>query len=112
MNVMLVCVAERTREIGIRRALGATRRAIARQFLLEAAALTTAGGIAGVLGGVAFAWLAAQGLPVVVPGWSLQLPLWSIGLALVASTATGVVFGTSPAWRAAGLSPVEALRAD
>ncbi|NUO49116.1 MAG: ABC transporter permease [Polyangiaceae bacterium] len=112
MNVMLVSVAERTREIGIRRAHGATRRAIARHFLIEAVALTTAGGMAGVAGGVIIALLAAWGLQAVVPGWSLQLPLWSAALALGASTATGVAFGTGPAWRAAGLSPVEALRAD
>ncbi len=112
MNVMLVSVSERTREIGLRRAVGATRWTIARQFLLEAVALTLSGGLLGVVGGVAIAWLAAAVLGTVVPSWSFELPLWSVAVALGASTCTGVAFGTGPAWKAAGLSPVEALRAD
>jgi putative ABC transport system permease protein len=102
-NIMLVTVTERTREIGIRKALGATRWAVLGQFLTEATALSLLGGVLGV--GVAYAvcQFDIQGVdPVVVPS--------SVVLALAVSVAIGVFFGGFPAHRAAGLRPVEALR--
>src|SRR5439155_1390205 len=97
--------AERTREIGARTALGATRRAILWQFLVEASTLTLVGGAAGMLvgGGVAFAISRVTPIPA-------NVPLWSIAVALGASALTGVGFGLYPASRAARLDPVEALR--
>ncbi len=103
--IMMISVTERTREIGVRKALGATRRVILWQFLVEAATLTLVGGAVGmVLGGmIAFIVAHTTPLPAVVP-------LWSVVVALGAATATGMVFGIYPAARAARLDPVEALR--
>ncbi|MFO7726430.1 MAG: ABC transporter permease [Oceanipulchritudo sp.] len=105
MNIMLVSVTERTREIGLRKSIGARRRDILRQFLLEAIALSLLGGVAGIiLGWVVGNLVAAQmNVPMIVP-W-----LW-IGAAIGICTTIGVVFGFFPAYRAAGLKPVEALR--
>jgi putative ABC transport system permease protein len=106
MNIMLISIGERTREIGIRRALGARRKDILRQFLAEAMLVTLSGGLIGVLVGVAAAMLlsAAKGMPTVI-SWQ------AIGLAVVFSVAVGILFGVQPAQRAAHLNPVEALRA-
>ena len=103
--IMMISVTERTREIGVRKALGATRRAILWQFLVEASTLTLVGGAAGMLvgGGVAFAISRFTPIPA-------NVPLWSIVVALGASALTGVGFGLYPASRAARLDPVEALR--
>lgn len=102
-NVMLVTVTERTREIGIRKAIGATRRAILSQFLAEAAILTLAGGVLGVVVAVVGAQFPIDGTtPVLV--WS------SIPLALGVSVAIGLFFGVYPAARAAGMRPIQALR--
>ncbi|PYP18510.1 MAG: hypothetical protein DMD52_01895 [Gemmatimonadetes bacterium] len=103
--IMMISVTERTREIGVRKALGATRRAILWQFLVEASTLTLVGGAAGMLvgGGVAFAISRVTPIPA-------NVPLWSIVVALGASALTGVGFGLYPASRAARLDPVEALR--
>jgi putative ABC transport system permease protein len=110
MNIMLVTVAERTREIGIRRALGATPGGILRQFLLESAIIAGVGGLVGVLGGMALVFLIARVLTAVVGSWVAHYPLWAIAVGLASSTITGIVFGLYPAWRAARLAPVDALR--
>ncbi len=103
--IMMISVSERTREIGVRKALGATRRAILWQFLVEASTLTMVGGAVGMLvgGGVAFAISRVTPIPA-------NVPLWSIVVALGASALTGVGFGLYPASRAARLDPIEALR--
>ena len=105
MAIMLVSVTDRTREIGVRKALGATRREILWQFLVEAATLTLLGGVLGVAVGLA----AGQGLKTLM---NLQsaVPLWSAALATAVSVAIGLVFGLMPAGRAARLDPIEALR--
>ena len=105
MNIMLVSVTERTREVGIRKALGAARRSILWQFLVESITLSLTGGIVGILIGLTLALLISvvTPLPFAIAGWS-------IGLGLIVTFVIGVVFGTYPAWKAAGLDPVEALR--
>ncbi|HKY58874.1 MAG TPA: ABC transporter permease [Aeromicrobium sp.] len=102
-NIMLVTVTERTREIGVRKALGAPRRTILRQFLLESSLLSLAGGLLGTALGLAVSQIDIIGItPVVVPG--------SVALALGVCLVIGVFFGSFPANRAAGLRPVDALR--
>ncbi|MCB2213170.1 ABC transporter permease [bacterium] len=105
MNIMLVTVTERTREIGVRKALGAKRSSILSQFLMEAVILTEIGGLIGVGLGVASAYLLGQAanLPVAVP-------LWSIFVGLLFCSIIGLAFGTWPAWKASRLDPIEALR--
>jgi putative ABC transport system permease protein len=105
MNVMMVSVHERTREIGVRRALGARRTTILVQFLVEAALVSAAGGAIGTALGLG----AAQLLALLSPLAAAATPL-AVGLGLGFSTFTGLVFGAWPAWRAATLDPVEALR--
>jgi len=105
MSLMLIAVSERRREIGVRRALGATRTDVLRQFLVEAALISTLGGIVGVILGVAVA---------VVAAFQQQLPpafLWgAMGGAVALATVVGLVFGLQPAWRAAQVDPIQALR--
>src|ERR1041384_449405 len=105
MNIMLMSVTERTREVGIRKSLGASRRDIRRQFLAESITLALLGGAAGVLRGSALAGL-VQGAPPL----PARVTLWSVVLALVLGLVVGVVFGVYPAVRAARLDPIEALR--
>ncbi|MGQ0702187.1 MAG: ABC transporter permease [Gemmatimonadales bacterium] len=103
--IMMISVTERTREIGVRKALGATRREILFQFLVEASSLTLLGGSAGMLLGALIAWAIASFTPV-----PAAIPLWSVAAALVVSAITGVFFGMYPATKASRLDPVEALR--
>ena len=105
MNIMLVSVTERTREIGIRMAIGARRRDILRQFLLEAIGVCTLGGLVGVVLGVGGAWLLAQ-----LAGMDAVVSAAAVALAFLFSAATGVFFGYYPARKAARMRPVEALR--
>ncbi len=105
MNIMLVSVTERTREIGIRKALGATRKDIATQFLVEAIALTGVGGAIGIATGLGIAMLVR-----LVFDFPAAAPLWSIMLGFGVSTAVGLIFGLWPAMKAAKQDPIEALR--
>jgi putative ABC transport system permease protein len=102
---MMVSVTARTREIGIRKALGATRREILWQFLVEAATLTLTGGILGIVLGVAM----GQGIRTLFR-FETSVPAWSALVACAVSVLVGLVFGIAPAARAAQLDPVEALR--
>jgi putative ABC transport system permease protein len=105
MNIMLVAVTERTREIGIRKALGAPQKAIMMQFLMEAVLLTAGGGVAGVGLGATISWIihAASQMPTFVS-------IWSVVTGIVFSAIVGVFFGLYPAMRAARLDPVDSLR--
>ena len=121
MNIMLATVTERTREIGIRRALGATRRNIIQQFLGETVLLTGAGGLLGVLAGLmcgpifrAFrgtvATISPDLLPPIVNTLEPRIAPWSVALSLFISLGVGLLFGVYPARQAAYLDPIEALR--
>lgn len=111
MNIMLVSVTERTKEIGLRKALGATKRDILRQFLYEAMMLTVTGGIIGVMLGALIAWAASLALSAyVIDGWTFVFPLWGAVLGVGVSSAIGLLFGIYPARQASQKSPIEALR--
>jgi putative ABC transport system permease protein len=124
MNIMLASVTERTREIGIRRALGATRKHIVWQFLVETGVLSTLGGVVGVALGIGASALLGWGVPllhkvpflqqVVSPEASLPtaITLWSVVLSFAVAAATGLIFGIYPARKAAGQDPIVALRHD
>jgi putative ABC transport system permease protein len=103
MNIMLVSVTERTREIGIRKAIGGRRRDIMWQFLIEAMTLTGMGGLIGLLIG----WATTLLIKLVVPSY---VPIWAPAVGLISSVGIGLVFGLWPAWKAARLDPIEALR--
>lgn len=105
MNVMLVSVSERTREVGLLKALGASRGQVLRAFLVEAALLSTAGGILGLLAG----WAGIAVLRGVFPGFPVAAPFWAVAAALAVSVSVGLVFGVLPARRASRLDPVVAL---
>jgi putative ABC transport system permease protein len=107
MNIMLVSVTERTREIGVRKALGAKQRDVLMQFLIESASLALVGGAFGVLGGI----LVGKLITIVV-GFPTAVPLWAIFLGLLLAGAVGIFFGVYPASKAARLDPVAALRAE
>jgi putative ABC transport system permease protein len=105
MNIMLVSVTERTREIGLRMAIGARGSDILGQFLTEAVLLCLVGGMIGLVFGVGIAWIITALL-----GWPVHISPWIVLVAISASAAVGVLFGFVPARRAAGLNPIEALR--
>ncbi len=107
MNIMLVSVTERTREIGIRKALGARRADLLLQFLVESAMMAALGGIFGVTIGVGISYLVSAGV-----GWPAQISPWSIVAGLVVATAVGIFFGVYPAGKAARLDPIVALRSE
>lgn len=106
MNIMLVSVTERTKEIGTRKALGARRRDIIIQFLTEAVVLTLVGGFLGI----GFGWLISQGAALAFPDLPTAVPLWAVAAGVVVSVGVGLFFGIWPANKAARLDPVEALR--
>jgi putative ABC transport system permease protein len=107
MNIMLVSVTERTREIGVRKALGARRRRILAQFLFEAVTLSALGGLLGVLLGAGIAVGARTVFSV-----PTSIPLWAVVLSLATASGAGLLFGIYPAARASRLDPVEAMRTE
>ena len=106
MNIMLVSVTERTHEIGVRKALGANKGDIVRQFLFEAMALTGLGGILGLVVAVGVSWI----VMLLVPGLPASIPPWAVATGLIVSVGVGLASGVWPARKAAALDPVEALR--
>lgn len=107
MNIMLVAVTERTREIGIRKSLGARRKDILLQFLIESVVLSVCGGLIGLALAYGVKMLLVKFTPV-----PASMPLWAVIMALAVSSATGAIFGIYPAWKAARLDPIVALRAE
>ena len=105
MAIMMISVTERTREIGVRKALGARSREILWQFLLEAAFLTSVGGVIGIALGASIGWLVN-----ILSGFPISMPWWSFAIGLGFSAAVGIFFGIFPAFKAAKLDPIEALR--
>jgi putative ABC transport system permease protein len=106
MNIMLVSVTERTKEIGVRKAIGARRRDIVRQFLFEAMMLTFLGGVLGVLLAVGISRL----LLLLIPSMPASIPLWAVVSGLTVSIGVGLIFGVWPARKASRLDPIECLR--
>jgi putative ABC transport system permease protein len=107
MNIMLASVTERTREIGLRKSLGARRRHILMQFLMESSLLSAVGGVLGVVAALALAYLVRAATPI-----PISTPVFAIMVALFLSTAVGLFFGIYPAMRASKLDPIEALRVE
>ncbi len=110
MNIMLVSVTERTREIGIRKAVGASTRAIMSQFLVEASTLSLAGGLVGVVSGLAVTALSHALIRQFQESWLGTYSVAGVALSLFTTSVIGLVFGAVPAWRAARLDIIEALR--
>jgi putative ABC transport system permease protein len=107
MNIMLVSVTERTREIGVRKALGARRKDILLQFLIESATMSLVGGIIGVVSGITLAKIITFAI-----AFPSEVEIWSILVSLFVSTGVGLFFGVYPAYRASELDPIAALRAE
>jgi ABC-type antimicrobial peptide transport system permease subunit len=110
LNIMLATVAERTREIGLRKAVGADNGAIRNQFLLEAGALTLLGGVIGIVVGVVVSYVVSLAMKALGFDWAFVISLSSVAMAVGVSILTGVFFGLYPAFKAAKLNPIEALR--
>ena len=107
MNIMLVSVTERTREIGIRKALGAKKSDVLSQFLIESATMATVGGVIGVITGI----VVAKGVTALI-GMPSRIEIWSVAAGLIVATGVGIFFGVYPARRAAELDPIVALRSE
>ena len=105
MNIMLVSVTERTREIGIRKAVGATRKAIVNQFLMETIFICQIGGLIGLISGIGVGNIAAYFLES-----DVVVPIWSVILSFFGMTFIGLIFGVYPAYKASKLDPIESLR--
>ncbi|MCL5774729.1 MAG: ABC transporter permease, partial [Patescibacteria group bacterium] len=110
LNIMMVTVAERTREIGLRKAVGASNAAVRNQFLFEAGTLTLLGGVIGIIVGVVVAFLVSLLMKKLGYDWAFVISITSVVLAVGVSILTGVVFGLYPAFKAAKLNPIDALR--
>ncbi len=110
LNIMLVTVAERTREIGLRKAVGATNKNIMKQFLIESGILTALGGLIGIIVGVIISYLMSVLMNYLGYDWAFVISLWSVVLAISVSVLTGVIFGLYPSYKASKLDPIDALR--
>jgi putative ABC transport system permease protein len=112
MNIMLISINQRIKEVGLRKAVGARNSDVLIQFLLEAATISTIGGLAGILLGVLFSFLTALVVQIFGYDWPFIVSIWSILTAVGISFLTGIVFGMYPAKKASKISPMEALRCE
>jgi putative ABC transport system permease protein len=110
MNIMLVSVKERTREIGLKKAIGATNQEVQHQFLFESIILSVGGGLIGIILGMSLSLTANFGISHFFDWWKGSIPLWVIVLSFGVTVAIGLIFGFYPAYKASQLDPIEALR--